>query len=284
MHYSLDYIDIADAIYVYDEVNSKIYKISSKLLHKIEEKKSKDIVDIRLGIRQYMIENGIIKNSVIYDRIMDCSGYVDICELVLSSVNGKNQELADYICAKYHIRRCKMCLNEDVSSVEGNVENIDYTIEGILKILLVEKRCKMTDEMLNRVYDSWMEIKQDILNNIADIETDYYTNLVFDMISGCYIKYFPCEWGVDRLYIEDGMIYRCNQSKEKRIHINEINSVSSVDEYEPCKLCNMRYLCGGMCNTGTSITTRFCDFVRDVFHVLLTLYIMKKPENIIELT
>lgn len=284
MYYNLEYIEMADCIYIYNEVNSEFYKINCELWNKIKDN-AEDPIDNRAGIRQYLIKKGIIGNDVIYDRIMDCSGWVDISEIVLNCMNRENTETADRLCDKYHMDACKRSIKAKESSCGWETECKEYTLEDILRILFFGMKCKFTDEMIEGLNDSWAKIKPVILNNdTVTGEENYCTNLVFDMITDQKTRLFPCEWGVDKLYIEDGILYSCDQTYKKKLRLNELNSVFSVDEYEPCKLCSIRYLCGGVCDREILKTGRYCEFVYEVFRTLLKIYILKNPNKIIQLT
>ena len=282
MYFNLDYIEMADSIYVYNEVDFKIYKIHDELWNKLK-KNTKDYNDYRLELKRYLVKKGVINNDVIYDRIMDCSEAVDIDELFFNAENKENIEISDRVCDKYHLLNCKRKIKVRERICDSEIECKDYTFEEILRVLFWGEKCKYTDDMIDRLKSSWDKIKENILNNTVTIEDNKCIKHVFEMIENQKTRMFPCDWGMNKLYIENGILYNCDQKYKKKLRINSLNSVLSVDEYEPCKLCWARYICGGVCDREIIKTGKYCKLVCDVFCTLLKIYIIKKPEKIIHL-
>lgn len=285
MYVNLRFLNISGDIYIFNEVDYNVYKLSDKLCYldiESEEETS--------AIVQYMLENEIIEESVVYERIFDCSSYVNICEIYVHNNSEENRNLYGIICKKYHIDNCTMAYREKLTEkIEHTMINFPQNLDVYMKLDYVIKSifydCKynISDDKLANLWIIWNQYKTYIKENLNEYQKSNYLDKLISDIRKRRRRLFPCEWGQNKLYIKEGTLYRCEMCGENTIQIDEVGSILSVDEHDRCKLCYARYICGGLCSRKKEGIESLCELICEIVDYLLELYIKKNSDIVIDI-
>lgn len=274
MHYNLKFLNISGELYIFNEVDWNIYKLSNRSFNK-----NVSFEEMQSITKQLMKKNGYLKEDMEYERILDCSGYVDICELVLQKDSAENQNLCKKLRDKYHIDSCNILYDEVLyKNEEHTIE--DKELNNSIKTIFNCKG-KLSKDILHKAQREWIQYSE-ITSNDIEAYPVYINKLLSNMIHK-EPRFFSCDWGINKMYIKNGILYRCKNCNGKPVNLAEYGCISSVDEHETCKFCYARYLCGGLCMIKPEELEGICHIIRKVVDFILELYIKQSPNKVIEI-
>ena len=281
MYYKLRFYMISGELYVYNEVYGHIYKIIEKTIYN-----NLALENIKPVVVQYLKEQGCMDENTSFEQISDCSSYVDIQELWFNNNSVENKIVYDYLCNKYYMNKCTVVFDnascEKVNQVNELkklvFENLYVKLDYIIKILFYDCKRKLSLSDIIYIKNVWLQCRN-MNYNVNNLHA-FSSSLLLNIVNKKNI--FPCDWGLKKLYVQNGTLHRCKMCKEMDINVSEVGCILSVDELKKCKHCYARYICGGMCIEDKQFSTEICNIICEVIDFLIKMYIINELGNFIE--
>ena len=275
---------VSSKLYVYDGSSCQVYKFDKNLLDSLKDHKH---CNIEIAAVKYLIENNYVKKLSSYERVCDCSNHINISEITLHEKSDINYLLLQKATKKYHLEDCGVtCETEDHNLIIRTDDRYEF-IECFLNYLLNHCRYKI-EECIDELQNCWGKLKSLSYEEIKNIDISSYEtiNTILENMSNKRLKHFSCTWGIKKLYIKDGLLYRCKYFSDEylqSININELPCICSVDENDTCKICYAKYICGGICDFSFDNHKQSCELIKNVIDYVLIKYILDEPHNIVEI-
>lgn len=207
-------------------------------------------------------ENDMVEKPVIgeYLRITDYSNLRDIkkiffensrcdrCVSELKDFYNKVGREVDITCEKEKL--------ETIYSEDDNFLNLDIFMYKwfTCKCNLNETDVRILQSSIKNILTRYKKI------NLSSYPT---LNMMREKIVNGNKNRFDCKNGIEELYINEyGEIQRC-------IHESDYLCIHSVDDLESCKECDIRYICGGVCETYSHMKIDICKEIYSVFKIIL---------------
>lgn len=201
-------------------------------------------------------------------------------------------------------------------SVVLTPENTDvYEIVSYLLTLNVEQigigisrgnsfETNFSENSINKIIRSITKIYEEVFNEIKNDRYKFFPvlkrNVLFTKVFDIYthkIVSARCNWGTEFFIDSQGNFYHCNSTIgnkrdllgnwKKSIDENRLWHRKNVNDYETCKKCWAKYLCGGTCyaeeiNEHQNNLNMECYYRKEFMKLVVLFYAKLKRNNLVE--
>lgn len=200
--------------------------------------------------------------------------------VVLTPENTEVLEIVNYL----------LSLNvEQIGIVIARGNNIDtnFSEDSIKKII----------KSITKVYEVvFNEIKNGRNKFFSVLKKNVWFTKVFDIYSHNFVS-ARCNWGTEIFIDSQGNFYHCNSTIgndrdflgnwKKTIDENKLWQKKDVNDYEVCKKCWAKYLCGGTCyaeeiNEHQNNLVMECYYRKEIMKLVILFYVKLKRNNLLE--
>ncbi len=253
-----------------------------------------------------------LKNSYVPSIFVSIDGKMDNHDLNRIYKNGKGS-FSDVVNGIKKLQENGIKVKLSVVLTPGNTDV--YEIVNYLLSLNVEQigivisrgsnfETSFSEDSINKIIKSLSKIYEVVFNEIKNERYKFFPVLkknvwftkVFDIYAHKIVS-SRCNWGTEIIIDSQGNFYHCNSTIgnekdllgnwKKSIDENKLWHNKNVNDYESCKKCWTKYLCGGTCyaeelNEHQNNLNMECYYRKEFMKLVILFYAKLKRNNLVE--